>query len=168
MARLPKDPASAEITPEAVYLRRREFLKNAALYAGTAAAVGGGLVALVGRGSRATPAQADGLPPLLPAGSATASPYSVDEPRTRYEDVTTYNNFYEFGLGKSDPSENAGTLRSRPWTIRVEGEVKKPKTFDIDALLSSFGLEERVYRMRCVEAWSMVIPWLGFPLAALL
>src|SRR5262245_55915894 len=124
MARLPKEPPDREITPEDLYLRRREFLKNAALYAGTAAVIGGGMVALVGRGSRANPPQADALPPPLPVGAASAgpSPYSVDEPQTRYEDVTTYNNFYEFGLSKSDPSENAGTLRPRPWTVRVEGE----------------------------------------------
>jgi sulfoxide reductase catalytic subunit YedY len=94
--------------------------------------------------------------------------FTVDEPRTRYDDVTSYNNFYEFGTGKGDPAENAHTLRPRPWTVAVTGEVEKPQTIDIDALLGWFPLEERVYRMRCVEAWSMVIPWIGFPLGALL
>src|SRR5262249_40663263 len=79
-----------------------------------------------------------------------------------------YNNFYEFGLGKSDPAERAGTLRTRPWTVRIEGEVAQPQTLDLDVLLKWFPLEERVYRMRCVETWSMVIPWLGFPLASLI
>ena len=78
--------------------------------------------------------------------------------------MTTYNNFYEFGTGKSDPAENAGSLKTRPWTVTVEGEVGKPGVYDIDSLLKLAPLEERVYRMRCVEGWSMVIPWVGFPL----
>jgi len=82
--------------------------------------------------------------------------------------VTSYNNFYEFGLGKADPSRNAHTLRPRPWTIEVSGALKKPRTLAIEDLLRWFPLEERVYRMRCVEAWSMVIPWVGFPLASLI
>ena len=82
--------------------------------------------------------------------------------------MISYNNFYEFGTGKEDPSENAGSLKTRPWTVTVEGEVNQPKTFDIDQLLKLAPLEERIYRMRCVEAWSMVIPWVGFPLSALL
>ena len=82
--------------------------------------------------------------------------------------MTTYNNFYELGLAKSDPSQHAGSLKPRPWKIAVEGEVKKPVALDIDTMLGWFKLEERVYRMRCVEAWSMVIPWLGFPLADLI
>src|SRR5208282_5503308 len=94
--------------------------------------------------------------------------FVVDEEKTPFEDVTTYNNFYELGLGKSDPAENAGSLKTRPWTVSFEGEIKKPLVVDIDKLLEWFPLEERVYRMRCVEAWSMVIPWLGFPLGDLL
>jgi sulfoxide reductase catalytic subunit YedY len=89
----------------------------------------------------------------------------VDEEPTTYEGITTYNNFYEFGTDKGDPAANAGTLRPRPWTVRVEGEVAKPQTLGIETLLKWFPLEERVYRMRCVEAWSMVIPWVGIPLA---
>jgi methionine sulfoxide reductase catalytic subunit len=87
---------------------------------------------------------------------------------TPYKDVTTYNNFYEFGLDKSDPAANAHTLKPRPWTVRIEGEVRKPLVIDMEQLLKWFPLEERVYRMRCVEAWSMVIPWLGFPLGELI
>jgi sulfoxide reductase catalytic subunit YedY len=87
---------------------------------------------------------------------------------TPNRDVTTYNNFYEFGTDKSDPAENARTLKPRPWPVSIEGEVRKPLTIDIDQLLTWFPIEERVYRMRCVEAWSMVIPWLGFPLGDLL
>jgi sulfoxide reductase catalytic subunit YedY len=92
----------------------------------------------------------------------------VPEAKTSYQDITTYNNFYEFGVDKSDPAANAHTLRTRPWTVSVEGEVRKPVTLDIHHLLKWFPLEERVYRMRCVEAWSMVVPWVGFPLAALI
>jgi sulfoxide reductase catalytic subunit YedY len=93
-----------------------------------------------------------------------ASAYTLGEDKTPYKDVTTYNNFYEFGTDKSDPAANAGSLRTRPWTVAVEGEVRQPKVWDIDALLKLAPLEERVYRMRCVEGWSMVIPWVGFPL----
>lgn len=173
MAKLPKEPPSSEITPEALYRGRREFLKNAGLFLGTSAALGGGLLALVRRGSRADPTEPVADVPPLPAASASAgapavkSPYSTDEAPTGYRDITTYNNYYELGLDKSDPAENAATLRPRPWTVAIEGEVKKPLTLDIDTLLSWFSLEERVYRMRCVETWSMVIPWLGFPLGEL-
>jgi sulfoxide reductase catalytic subunit YedY len=99
---------------------------------------------------------------------ASRSSYSIDEPLTSYRDVTTYNNFYEFGLDKSDPATHAHTLKLRPWTVSIEGEVRQPLVIDIDQLLTWFPLEERVYRMRCVEAWSMVIPWIGFPLGELI
>jgi sulfoxide reductase catalytic subunit YedY len=169
--RKPSEPPSSELTPEALYRSRREFLKNAAGLLGTGALVGAGLVALTGE---ARPTATATLPGPLPDldGGADGGPlrnakYVVDEPLTSFEDVSTYNNFYELGLGKGDPGENAATLRPRPWTVTVDGEVKKPLTLDLDTLLSWFSLEERVYRMRCVEAWSMVIPWLGFPLAEL-
>ncbi|MCC7370401.1 MAG: protein-methionine-sulfoxide reductase catalytic subunit MsrP [Chloroflexi bacterium] len=103
-----------------------------------------------------------------PTAPSTRGPYDTDEALTSYQSVTTYNNFYEFGLDKGDPAQNAHTLVTRPWTIAVEGEVAKPQTIDIDTLLGWFTPEDRVYRMRCVEAWSMVIPWLGFPLADLI
>ncbi|KYF95525.1 sulfoxide reductase catalytic subunit YedY, partial [Sorangium cellulosum] len=106
--------------------------------------------------------------PPPPGAASGRSPFVTDEPRTDYEAIVSYNNFYELGLSKSEPAENAGRLRLRPWTVACEGELKKPEVIDIDTLLRWFPLEERVYRMRCVEAWSMVIPWLGFPLAALL
>jgi sulfoxide reductase catalytic subunit YedY len=197
---LPKEPPSSEITPERLYYGRREFIKNAALAAGTAALVGGGLTFLVGQGpppdppagepvaqataqpaaqaqtgasaqpgAPAQPAQAgeQGAASAPPAPPAPKSPYSVDEPLTSLQAVTTYNNFYELGLDKGDPARNAHYLQPRPWTVEVEGEVVKPQILDIDTLLGWFTPEERVYRMRCVEAWSMVIPWLGFPLADL-
>src|SRR5207249_3395930 len=87
---------------------------------------------------------------------------------TAYKDATTYNNFYEFGTDKSDPARSAGTLKPRPWSVTIEGEVKKPLTLDLDALLKLAPLEERIYRHRCVEGWSMVIPWVGFSLSELI
>ncbi|NAX10898.1 protein-methionine-sulfoxide reductase catalytic subunit MsrP, partial [Burkholderia pseudomallei] len=101
--------------------------------------------------------------------AAPANPkFVVPEKVTSFKDITTYNNFYEFGTDKSDPARRAGTLRPHPWRVSVEGEVRNPKVYDIDALLKLAPLEERVYRLRCVEGWSMVIPWIGFPLAELI
>lgn len=172
--KLPKEPANS-ITPELTYVRRREFLKNSALFAGTATMVGGGLAWLAtgGRPDAAEPTTGRSAGSLTQTdGGALADPvfaargrFNTDEPQTPFKDVTTYNNFYEFGTDKSDPAANAGTLKPRPWSVTIEGEVKKPQTVDIDTLLKWFPLEERIYRMRCVEAWSMVIPWLGFPLS---
>jgi sulfoxide reductase catalytic subunit YedY len=93
------------------------------------------------------------------------SPLSATEEMTPYKDVTTYNNYYEFGTDKSDPADEAHRLRTRPWTVEVSGEVKKPRRFDIEELLKLAPLEERIYRMRCVEGWSMVIPWIGYPMS---
>jgi sulfoxide reductase catalytic subunit YedY len=159
-------PSTAAITPESLYLRRREFLRNALLFTATSTSVGGGLLWLM-QGNRASEPKSSSAatPSLTVSGSSS---YNTAEPQTPYQAITTYNNFYEFGLDKSDPAENAHTLKPRPWTLRVEGEVRKPLEIDIDQLLKWFPLEERIYRMRCVEAWSMVIPWLGFPLGDLL
>ncbi|MEA2639106.1 MAG: methionine sulfoxide reductase catalytic subunit [Chloroflexota bacterium] len=171
MNNLPKEPPSSEITPQRLYLKRREFIKNGVYALGTAAAMGGGLLYLVGKSP--PPDQ----PSVASAAEVAASEgysvvenhiYDVDETPNSYKDITTYNNFYEFGLDKSDPARNAGTLRPHPWTISVEGEVAKPQTLDVDTLLTSFTQEQRVYRMRCVEAWSLVIPWVGFPLGDLI
>jgi len=136
----------SEVTPKELYLRRREFI-----------VAGAGLAAC----SPATPAAATPL-------TARASAYSTDEPRTTREAVTTYNNFYEFGVDKADPARNAGALTTRPWTVRVDGLCARPATLDIDNILRTQALEQRVYRLRCVEGWSMVIPWIGFPLANIL
>src|SRR4051812_32114524 len=154
LIRRPDDIRASEITPRGVYLRRREFL------AGGAAAATGLTIALAGCKSHASPPAA-ALPGVRPG------PFGTDEARTPFKDITTYNNFYEFGTDKSDPSEHAHTLRRRPWTVAFEGEIKKPQLIDIDTLLKLYPLEERVYRLRCVEAWSMVIPWVGFPLGPL-
>ena len=172
MSRLPKEPPAAEITPEILYLRRRELIKNTALFAGTSAVLGAGLLRLLG-GPRATVTRPELKALPLPSGAPTMSEepsplYTAADPQTPYQAVTTYNNFYELGLSKSAPSQHAGKLKPRPWTVTVEGEVKKEQRLDLDTLLGWFKLEERVYRMRCVEAWSMVVPWLGFPLGALI
>jgi sulfoxide reductase catalytic subunit YedY len=172
MSRLPKEPPAAAITPQGLYLRRREFLKNTALFAGTSAAIGAGLIRLLGKPRPVAP-PAPATIPFSPGDPTMTEDlpstlYTVDDARTPYESVTTYNNFYELGVSKSAPAEHAASLKPRPWTVTVEGEVKKEQRLDLDTLLGWFKLEERVYRMRCVEAWSMVIPWLGFPLAALI
>jgi sulfoxide reductase catalytic subunit YedY len=152
----PGDVRSSEITPSGLYVRRRDFL------VGGAAAATGLTVALAGCKSHASVPEGPPLPPIK------KGPYGTDENKTSLKDITTYNNFYEFGTDKGDPAENAHTLRTRPWTVAFEGEIKKPQVIDIDALLKLYPLEERVYRLRCVEAWSMVIPWVGFPLGPLL
>ena len=138
---------SSEITPKDVWLNRRSILKSAAALGATTLAA-----------------------PLAACGqeAATGTSYTTDEPVTPYQDVTGYNNFYEFGLQKTDPARHSGDFNPRPWTIEVDGLVNTPRTFDIDDLIASQTIEERIYRMRCVEAWSMVIPWNGFPLSALL
>jgi methionine sulfoxide reductase catalytic subunit len=147
-------PDRSEITPYHLYLRRREFLAL-----GAAAAVGAASAARTGSASAAeTP------PPLT---GVKKGPFGTDEAQTPYADVSGYNNYYEFGTDKADPAANAGSFTTRPWTVRFEGEIRKPQTVPIDDLLKWFPLEERIYRMRCVEAWSMVIPWVGFPLADL-
>ncbi|MFP5408761.1 MAG: protein-methionine-sulfoxide reductase catalytic subunit MsrP [Gammaproteobacteria bacterium] len=152
LIRLPTDIAPSEITPPEIYRERRRFMQGmGALAAGAAFGI---------------------APDAHAAGAKLAgvrdSAYTLVEASTPYKDVTTYNNFYEFGTGKSDPAKNAGSLKTRPWTVAVEGEVRRPQTWDIDALLKLAPLEERVYRMRCVEGWSMVIPWVGFSLSELI
>jgi sulfoxide reductase catalytic subunit YedY len=166
-----RNSPTSEITPEALYLRRREFVRNAALFTATGTGVGASLLWLM-RGGRAErkPSPREGVADAKERELTVAghSSYSTDERLTPYRDVTSYNNFYEFGTDKRDPADNAGTLRPRPWTVVIEGEVRKPQVVDVEKLLAWFTLEERVYRMRCVEAWSMVIPWIGFPLGDLL
>ncbi len=170
------EPKGSEITPEAVYSNRRAFIGQAGAFVATSGAWGGALVAVSSRGQADPPEAPPPLPQLGPTTSATAaappqviaSPYSTKEAKTSFEAITTYNNFYELGLSKSAPARNAHKLVTRPWAIGIEGEVEKEQLIDLDTLLKWFPLEERIYRMRCVEAWSMVIPWLGFPLAALI
>jgi methionine sulfoxide reductase catalytic subunit len=152
----PSDLPSSAITSKDQYLNRRRFLRGAA--AAGAAALGASRVA-------------DILSPRTAARAGTKlqtvkSPLTTTgEQLTSYDDITHYNNFYEFGVDKGDPVKNAGILPTRPWTVRVEGLVKQPKTFDIETLLKLRPLEDRIYRHRCVEAWSMVIPWVGYSLS---
>ena len=101
--------------------------------------------------------------------AAKANPaYVLMDKATPYKDASTYNNFYEFGTDKADPAQNAGSLKTRPWTVSIEGEIKKPMTLDIDSLLKLAPLEEPIYRLCCVEGWSMVIPWIGYSLSELI
>ncbi len=142
----------SEITPYELYMNRRSFIAGA----GAALAVG-------------ADGRADAQQPAGQKLQATPNPaYKLDDAPTPLKDVTTYNNFYEFGINKEDPARLAHTLKTRPWTIKVDGLAHKPKTFDIEEILKMAPLEERIYSLRCVEAWSMVIPWVGFPLATLL
>ena len=152
----------SEITPYEVYLNRRKFIGRAARLA-VAAAVTPGAVAGCEFGGEAAAA----VPQPTPGGPDDLAGPGQDE-LTPFEDVTRYNNFYEFGTGKEDPARNVGDFPPRPWTVRIEGHCENPGEFDLDDLMARFPSEERIYRLRCVEAWSMVIPWSGFPLKDLL
>jgi sulfoxide reductase catalytic subunit YedY len=165
-----RDEPASEITPEELYVRRRAFIKNVALGAATAAGVSGSLLTLTGNAWRPRHDVAPTAAPAvaLPISSRSQHVDSARDPLTPLADITSYNNFYELGLDKGDPADNAASLKPRPWSIAVAGEVAQPRTIDLDTLIGWFPLQERVYRMRCVEAWSMVIPWLGFPLADLI
>src|SRR5579862_1002937 len=150
------DIPSSEITPENLYHNRREFIKTASAALGIAAA---GTI----------------LPGCAPIVGASAEPqakkpgpYDTVEKLTPYEDVTTYNNYYEFGVDKSDPARNSKNFKPKPWTVKVEGMCNKPGNYAFDDLLKGLTVEDRTYRMRCVEAWSMVIPWQGVPLAEII
>lgn len=140
---------SSEITPSYLFYARRKFMQL----------VGGATLAAI------MPSTVWANDKLSASQNVT---YNLKDELTPYKDVTSYNNFYEFGTSKEDPAKNAKGLKTRPWSIVVDGEVKKPKTFDIEELLKMAPLEERIYRFRCVEAWSMVIPWIGFPLNELI
>jgi methionine sulfoxide reductase catalytic subunit len=147
--------APSEITPPEVWFSRRTLLTGA-LAAGV--------------GALARPAEAAGGPPADAAPLAyTANPrYSVSEAPNKYEEITTYNNFYEFGTDKEDPSRNARNFRTQPWSVRIDGEAEVRGDFTLEDILKGQPLEERIYRFRCVEAWSLVVPWVGFPLSSLL
>jgi sulfoxide reductase catalytic subunit YedY len=152
LIRMPSDIQSSEITPESVYRDRRRFMQAGLALSG---------VALLG-----------GVPSAHAATETSVglkrSPFSTDETQTEFKDVTGYNNFYEFGTDKEDPAENAHTLKIAPWSVAIEGECAKPGNYALEDILKPHALEERIYRLRCVEGWSMVIPWIGFPLADLI
>jgi len=152
-------PAEDRVTPPELVLGRRRLLAAAA---GLALGCGPSGSVEEARSASTTEAKAFPVPVLRP------SPFDTGEPPTSRRDATRYNNFYEFGPDKRDPARRAHILRTRPWTLRVDGEVHRPRTIDLDLLLRRYPAEERIYRLRCVEAWSMVIPWIGFPLARLL
>jgi sulfoxide reductase catalytic subunit YedY len=157
LIRRPVDILSSEITEESVYHERRRLLKAAGLVT-TAAVI-----------AHSLPASASG-----PGASGRVLPnvrksaFSTDESPNSWSDITTYNNYYEFGTGKDDPYRNAGDFEPKPWSVTVGGECDKPGVYDYEDLVSPHALEERIYRLRCVEAWSMVIPWVGIPLADIL
>ena len=143
----------SDVTPEGLYLSRRELMAGAAA------------LAVVGAVSKAGAAAAPAGAPL----KATPNPaYKLSDTPTKFEAATTYNNFYEFGFDKGDPARLSGSFKTRPWHVAVDGLCAKPKTFDIEEILKVAPLEERIYSLRCVEAWSMVIPWIGYPLSAIL
>jgi methionine sulfoxide reductase catalytic subunit len=142
----------SDTTPETVYVNRRAFM------------AGLGAVALVGASGNAEAAP----PTPAPLASAPNPAYRLSDTPTKWEDATSYNNFYEFGVNKDDPARLAHTLKPRPWAVQVDGLVAKGRTFDVDDLMKIAPLEERIYSLRCVEGWSMVIPWIGVPLAAVL
>jgi methionine sulfoxide reductase catalytic subunit len=149
LIRKPADPRYSDVTPQPLYVNRRRFLA--------------GSIALGAFGALA------GTSPAAKLEDVKKTSYNAgDEKVTPLEAITNYNNFYEFGTDKEDPAKNAQNFRTSPWTLKVEGEVAKPLTFDHDGLFKIAPLEERIYRHRCVEAWSIVVPWIGFPLAALL
>ncbi|MBK6632033.1 MAG: protein-methionine-sulfoxide reductase catalytic subunit MsrP [Betaproteobacteria bacterium] len=151
----PEDILSSEITPRTLFDGRREFIKAAGAGVLAGAALFAGLSRRAWAGGKFTDLQ--------------KSPHSILETPNSLREITTYNNFVEFGFGdKGQPAERAGAMRTRPWTVSIEGLVRKPRTLAIEDILKIAPLEERIYRLRCVEGWSMVIPWVGFPLAALI
>jgi methionine sulfoxide reductase catalytic subunit len=153
----PHEPLSSEITPRSAYLNRRSALAGLGIAAAAPLSL-----------AQAQAPAGGGKLAKLPATRSTAAAAIVLDKPTSYVDATSYNNFYEFGTDKSDPAERAHTLKPRPWTVVVEGECAKPGRFDLEALLKLAPMEERIYRLRCVEGWSMVIPWVGYPLAELI
>ena len=156
-------PHSSEITPRGVYEGRRDMLRWMAT-----GAAGAALASWASREAMAAQVARPGKLAALPGGkSAVAGAMAMDKV-TDYKDATTYNNYYEFGVDKSDPARNAHTLKTSPWTVEVEGLVNKPRKFAIEDLLKLSPQEERIYRLRCVEGWSMVIPWVGYSLSELI
>ena len=160
---------SSEITSETIYRERRQFLRKTGQFA--LAGLGAALVGCadnssakaVGYGAIPQPQSADWL--IKQVNNYKAGGFSAEDPLTPYKDVSTYNNFYEFGTGKGDPARTAGRFVTEPWSVVVEGEVNKPGKYTLEDMLKPHAMEERIYRLRCVEAWSMVIPWVGIPLA---
>jgi methionine sulfoxide reductase catalytic subunit len=156
-------PVSSEITPQAVYEDRRRLLKWMAT-----GVAGASLATWAQREALAQQVQKPGKLPALATAPSTVAGAVTMEKITEYKDASSYNNYYEFGTDKADPAQNAHTLKTKPWTVEVEGLVKKPGKYAIEDLLKLSAQEERIYRLRCVEGWSMVIPWVGYSLANLI
>jgi sulfoxide reductase catalytic subunit YedY len=152
------DLRESDVTPKELFLKRREFIAAAGVTAAAVATNGLGL--LDGDGDAATQ-----NPNAQKLTDVKKSAFSTDEKLNSYKDITTYNNFYEFGLDKADPGKYAHTLRPKPWSVVVDGLCAKKGTYNIEDIVKYAPLEERIYRLRCVEAWSMVIPWIGYPLS---
>ena len=163
----PDMPAS-EITDQGLYLRRREFIRIAGGAAMAAAAVP--LLACSGEPLGAAPPVSDTMfgAPNVPITGYKEKAVTVDEKLNKFEEITGYNNFYEFGTNKEDPKRYGGSLKTTPWTIKIDGHCNKPADYHIEDLIKPAELEERIYRLRCVEAWSMVIPWIGIPLSKII
>ena len=149
----PTEPGESDVTPYEIYQQRRQFLQSGLAVAGTALT-----------GSLWLPTASAALSP----GNVKPGPFSTDEEKTARKDILTYNNFYEFGVSKSDPAKNAHRMKTDPWSVEIAGECENPGVFTLEDILAPHALEERIYRLRCVEGWSMVIPWIGFPLADLI
>lgn len=170
------DIVPSEITPQQVFAQRRQFIQQASvgLIAGSAALLSPSLHAALANTSKAEAARvsstgkAISFAPRQKIANVTKTSYGAGEKLTPYDDITTYNNYYEFGTAKSEPAVNSKLFKPHPWTVSIEGEVKKNKTISIEDIYKLAPLEERIYRMRCVEGWSMVIPWIGLPLAQLI
>jgi methionine sulfoxide reductase catalytic subunit len=150
----PSEIPYSEVTPKRLYLNRRKFLAGAA--AAGAVVAGAGVLDLL------SPSQV--AMATTPLNNLVKGPFSTTEAETPYKDVTHYNNFYEFGTEKTDPAEYAQNFRTSPWTVEVSGEVEKPRSYSLDEIMKLAPLEERIYRHRCVEAWSIVVPWIGYSL----
>ena len=153
------DLTYADVTPKSVYFNRRKFLQGMGI-AGGAALAGAGLWKLASHKTEVFAA--------TKFSNVTKSPFSTTEKQNSFDDVTHYNNFYEFGTDKGDPARNSGKFRTSPWTVSVEGEVAKPAKYSMDDILKLAPLEERIYSHRCVEGWSIVVPWIGYSLNTIL
>jgi methionine sulfoxide reductase catalytic subunit len=153
------DCLPSDITPRELFARRREFLKYS---------IGSGLGLMLPWATDALAASEPAQDPRIKIAGVKPSAYSITEKPNKYEHITTYNNFYEFGTSKTDPAERAFRLKTEPWSVTIEGLVKKPKTLSFDDIRKLASPEERIYRMRCVEGWSMVVPWVGYSMSTLL
>ncbi len=153
LIKTPTDLGESDVTPLEIYQQRRRFLQSGVAMAGAALT-----------GSLWLPSASAAISP----GNVIPGPFSTDEKKTDRKDVLTYNNFYEFGVSKSDPAKHAHRMKTDPWSVEIVGECEKPGTYTLEDILAPHALEERIYRLRCVEGWSMVIPWIGFPLADLI